>query len=75
VIAAQVVGVDQLLPGEDPASDDIEDIHHWMCVYAELLAGCQVLARHVDTGTVPPFLGRIERRLAYWRSKIAAAVD
>jgi hypothetical protein len=33
--------VDDLLPGEEPASLFVDDIRHWIVVYTELLAAVE----------------------------------
>src|SRR5260370_16967679 len=42
----KVVDPDRLLPGEEPATTNLDDIDHWLSVYSELLGFKQ---RLVDT--------------------------
>jgi len=44
--ADKVADPDRLLPGEEPATSNLEDIDHWLSVYSELLG---LKERLVDT--------------------------
>lgn len=51
-----------LLPGEELASDHLDDVEHWVAVYEELI-GFLLASRPDPTDT----LERYRRRLAHWR--------
>jgi hypothetical protein len=63
----------RLLPGEDPDTELLEDVTHWVSVYTELLdsgwglvdGGRQVL-NGVDDNLVLAQLQRLEDRLDFW---------
>jgi hypothetical protein len=73
-------GVDEprLLPGEDPNSDLLDDVAHWVSVYTELLdSGWGLIedrtgpAPGVDDQLLQAHLRRIEGRLEFWLQKRA----
>lgn len=57
-----------LLPGERPTAELLEDAHHWVAVYEELIS---FLRLHAD---LPDVLERYQRRLDHWR-RIEAALE
>jgi hypothetical protein len=63
--------VDDLLPGEEPASLFVDDIRHWIVVYTELLAAVEeVIGGFTES---PDLLRQHERfsgRLSFWRERL-----
>ena len=58
-----------LLAGEEPATEHVEDVDHWIVVYEELVAGTrrlQAMAPEAD-GRLAAEQRRLQERLAYWR--------
>jgi hypothetical protein len=53
---------DRLLPGESSTSSDLEDISHWIAVYAELVEFLQ----RPELLAVAEIRERYERRLEFW---------
>ncbi len=57
-----------LLTGEEPGTEHLEDVEHWIAVYAELITGAR---RPQGTGPeseerLEVELGRLRDRLAFW---------
>ena len=68
----------KLLPGEDPNTDLLDDIAHWVSVYTELLdSGWELIedgrdrAPAVDGDLIRAHLQRLEGRLDFWLQKRA----
>jgi len=68
----------RLLPGEDPDTDLLDDVTHWVSVYSELidsgwglLDGGREPAPGVDSHLVEAHLRRLEGRLDFWLQKRA----
>ena len=63
----------ELLPGEDPAASDREDIELWLSVYQELAGFCdELLSRGSTQDNLPTLVAdrrRLRRRLAFWRRR------
>ena len=58
-----------LLAGEEPATEQVEDVDHWIAVYEELVAGAR---RLLSIASEPDIrmaaeLRRLQGRLAYWQ--------
>jgi hypothetical protein len=64
---------DWLLPGENPAVSNREDVEHWLSVYEELARFCDQLLCEVATHDKPAALvahrRRLQRRVAFWRRR------
>jgi hypothetical protein len=68
----------RLLPGEDPDTELLEDVTHWLSVYTELLDsrwglldGRGRVLNGVDDKLVLAQLQRLEDRLDFWLHKSA----
>jgi hypothetical protein len=68
----------RLLPGEDPNTELLEDVTHWVSVYTELLdSGWGLVedgsasAPETDEQPMQAHLRRIEGRLDFWLQKRA----
>lgn len=63
-----------LLAGEEPATEQVEDVDHWIAVYEELVAGARrllAIAPEPDV-RIAAELRRLQERLAYWRVRRSA---
>jgi hypothetical protein len=65
-----------LLAGEQPETDQAEDIEHWITVYTELIEGTRRLQGVVSTGEqregrMDEEIERLRDRLAYWLDRRA----
>ncbi|MBO0686140.1 MAG: hypothetical protein J2P45_23575 [Candidatus Dormibacteraeota bacterium] len=60
------------LAGEDPASNDLEDVEHWIKVYAELVAATHDLKPGAEgSEDLDGQLSRMVARLEYWLQRQA----
>lgn len=76
----QKVDESPFLAGEDPASDDLEDVEHWIKVYAELVAATHDLkpTETEGSGELDEQLSRMISRLEYWlkrRTELTSGTD
>ena len=64
---------DGLLAGEEPGTDQPEDIDHWIAVYTELIEGTRRLQAVVSAGEqrVDEEIQRLRDRLAFWLDRRA----
>jgi hypothetical protein len=63
---------DSLLPGENPAAANREDVEHWLSVYEELARFCeQLLSEAAPNGNIALVAQRrrLRRRLGFWRRR------
>jgi hypothetical protein len=62
---------DSLLPGENPAASNREDVEHWLSVYQELARFCDHLseASPHDNLALVAHRARLRRRLVFWRRR------
>jgi hypothetical protein len=62
-----------LLAGEEPETEHLEDVEHWIAVYAELLAGACRLRESPpeDERRLDAELERLRGRLAFWLARRA----
>ena len=73
------MGDEVLLPGEDPGNIQNGDAEHWISVYQELLAPNHRLLNQMqtqggpemDTQPLERYVQRLERRLAFWKERLA----
>lgn len=63
----------RLLPGEDPNTDRLDDVTHWVSVYTELLDSGRALvdggqdpSPGVDDRLIRKYLRRLDGRLDFW---------
>ena len=68
----------RLLPGEDPDTDRLDDVTHWVSVYTELLDSGRALidggqdpSPGVDDRLIRDYLRRLDGRLDFWLQKRA----
>jgi hypothetical protein len=61
------------LAGEDPTTDDLEDVQHWIDVYAELITATHDLVPAAFEGSegVVKQLSRMRCHLAFWLGRRA----
>jgi hypothetical protein len=74
---------ENLLPGEDPTTNEVEEARHWTLVYQELLKFNRQLAERLQEGLtsrpepleqedvelLTAHMKRMEERLAFWQSR------
>ena len=67
-----LVGMRRLLPGERPATENLDEIRHWYAVYAELWEGCLEICDGLPEGERAYVLARAERfhdGFLYWTER------
>ena len=64
----------EILSGEEPATEELEDVEHWIAVYTELVAGARRLqaATPQPDGRLESELGRLQARLSFWLGRRTA---
>jgi hypothetical protein len=65
------------LPGEDPDSEIVDDVRHWVAVYTELVRDIERLLAGLPDGEASLDLQRLQaqrqhlaRRLLYWTERL-----